>query len=110
MYLWMKIAETLGMTLAECYERVSSSEANLWAAYFARKEEQKWAKGSDPMHHYMAVLTSRVTSMWGGRATPPSDLLLEFDTSTEKSPQDWKHQKGMLLAALGIDENASNED
>lgn len=106
----MKIAETLGMTLAECYQRVSSSEANLWAAYFAKKEEQRWSKGSDPLHHYMAVLTSRVCSMWGGKSTPPSDLLLQFETSTEKPSQTWQQQKAVLLAALGIDENASNED
>lgn len=109
MYLWMKIAETLGMTLAECYSKVSSSEANLWSAYFARRDEQKWSKGSEPMHHYMAVLTSRVCSMWGGKPTPAKEFLLDFETSKDESEQDWKQQKSVLLAALGIDENASNE-
>jgi hypothetical protein len=104
----MRIAETLSCTLAECYSKVSSSEANLWAAYFVRQDKEKWAAGSDPMHHYMAALTSRVTSMWGGKSAPTSDFILEFQTGVASKNSDWKQQKSTLLAAFGINPDASD--
>jgi hypothetical protein len=100
----MRLSSELGVTLAECLERVSVPEFNLWAAYFNRQEEKKWEKGADPLMHYIARLNASVDSIMGARHVKASDYMIDFLGKSDKGFSDPEMQKQALLAAFGISE------
>jgi hypothetical protein len=87
-------------------ERVSSTEFNLWVAYYARKDKEKWRKGASPEHYYLAQVTGMVATALSDKSYGTSDFLLEFeagDGSTSTAPkQSAADIKNLLLAQVGI--------
>lgn len=98
----MRLAATLGCSVGEAQQRISSSEFNLWIAYFNKQDQDKWSKGSDPMHYYMAQLTGTVANILSSKAIDANKFLLDLNTDNASKGNAHQH-KQLLLGMLGID-------
>lgn len=102
-YAWLRIAATLGCSIGEAQQRIPSSEFNLWIAYFNQDDKDKWSKGSDPMHYYMAQLTATVANILSSKPIDANKFLLDLNDETTSKNNAHQH-KSILLGMLGIDE------
>ena len=95
------LAEKLGMSLAECQQKVSSKEFVLWKVYLQRepsrfhREDYLFAMVAAEVRRTIAKHPNRVKN---------EDFLLKFKEPRKKKPQmNLVAQKSIWLAATGLD-------
>ena len=99
MPVWMYIAKHINCTIAEAMQRVSSSEFNLWRADFIQSREDKWVKGSDPLHYYFAALLQQGVAVSGTKPRKLDEYLIDFKAGSQQTSQD---HKNLIFGMLGI--------
>ena len=67
---------------------------------YVESHNNKWQRGSDPMHYYQAMLLQMVSSIGGGKKTKVSDFLIDFE-SVGKGQTTQEHQQ-IVTQILGI--------